>query len=284
MGTCDEGFTCSNGATPAEDPNYTADSNGCGPSAFPIAGPSFGFESCCEEHDICYGSCGTSRTQCDNDFYSCMYCICQDEGNFLDREFCEELACSYYELVDEFGCFSFNGGQEDACICPGAKDTEHKSYNAKSSAPSKFGPGALKQTELFCNGPFEPECPGASTTAPSPSRIPASGSTSSRTPSRTPASGSTSSRTPSRTPSRTRAADDNTSITVTDGTTITATNPLTSLSVTNPLSSLTVTNPLSSLTVTNPLSSLINVDDDDDNSSPVLMVSALVFAVLLLVL
>ena len=83
--TCDEGFTCSNGATPTEDPNYTADSNGCGPSAFPIAGPSFGFESCCEEHDICYGSCGTSRTQCDNDFYSCMYCICQDEGNFLDH-------------------------------------------------------------------------------------------------------------------------------------------------------------------------------------------------------
>merc|ERR1711907_292316 len=141
---------------------------------------------------------GTNKIQCDQDIYACMYCTCQDE-NFIQREVCEELACSYYELVDEFGCFSFNGGQEDACVCPGSKDAEHKSYSAQSSAPSKFGSGSIKQTELFCDAPFEPaECPGSATSVP-PSRTPASGSGSSssrtRTPTRTPATASSSSRT-----------------------------------------------------------------------------------------
>merc|ERR1719282_1820206 len=170
--TCEEGFTCPSGQQPQADPNYTADFNGCGPSAFPITGPSFGFEECCIGHDICYGTCGTNKVQCDQEFYGCMYCICQQEGDFFQREFCEEIACTYYELVDEFGCFSFNGGQEDACICPG-KDAEHKSYSAMEAAPSKFGSGSVKQTELFCNGPYEPDdCPAAATTAPTPSRTP----------------------------------------------------------------------------------------------------------------
>merc|ERR1719282_1100301 len=265
--TCEEGFTCPSGQQPQADPNYTADFNGCGPSAFPITGPSFGFEECCIGHDICYGTCGTNKLDCDQEFYSCMYCLCQQEGNFLEREFCEEVACTYYELVDEFGCFSFNGGQEDACICPG-KGAEHKSYSAMESAPSKFGSGSIKQTELFCDAPFEPaECPGSATSV-TPSRTPASGSGSSssrtRTPTRTPASGSSASRTPSRTRNVNTVTNDITSI---------LTNTLT---VTNP----TFSNPLSPVTLTNPITS-VNVDDDDSSASTLMVAVVAFFAVLL---
>merc|ERR1719282_898418 len=262
--TCDDGFSCPNGATPQADPNYTAGFNGCGPSAFPITGPSFGFEECCQGHDICYGTCGTNKIQCDQDFYACMYCICQEE-NFIEREFCEEIACTYYELVDEFGCFSFNGGQDDACICPGSKGAEHKSYSAQESAPSKFGSGSIKQTELFCDAPFEPQtCPSRSASRPPAS---GSGSSASRTPSR--------SRAVAPSASRSRVVEDKSN----SGTSFTLSNPISSLTVTNPLTSLT-----NSLTISNPLTSVVNNDDDDSSVASALMIATMTFLAVLLVL
>merc|ERR1712110_1196429 len=242
--TCDDNFSCPSGQQPQADPNYTADFNGCGPSDFPITGPSFGFEDCCIGHDICYGTCGTNKIECDNDFYACMYCKCEEE-NFIERQFCQEIACTYYELVDEFGCFAFNGGQDDACICPGSKDAEHKSYTAMESAPSKFGSGSIKETELFCNGPFEPDtdtCASYSTTSPSRTKAAAV------TASRTPASGSSASRTPSR--SRTRNNNNN------DDNDITVTNPIT----------------------------VTNIVDDNDSSASTLVFAAIALFAIVLVL
>merc|ERR1712130_898270 len=176
-----------------------------------------------------------------------------------------EIACTYYELVDEFGCFSFNGGQDDACICPGSKGAEHKSYSAQESAPSKFGSGSIKQTELFCDAPFEPQtCPSRSA-----SRTPASGS------------GSSASRTPSRSravapsASRSRVVEDKSN----SGTSFTLSNPISSLTVTNPLTSLT-----NSLTISNPLTSVVNNDDDDSSVASALMIATMTFLAVLLVL
>jgi len=156
--TCSDSFTCPGGATPIDNPDNEPDANGCGPSAFPFAGPSFSFLECCEQHDFCYGTCGTSKVQCDNDFYSCMACSCEEEyDDPFSRFGCEQLACSYFQLVDEFGCFAFNGGQEDSCICPGKGAVKATSG---MTPISKFGPihPSLKQTEFFCDAPFEAEC------------------------------------------------------------------------------------------------------------------------------
>mmetsp|Transcript_117570 Transcript_117570/g.175597 ORF Transcript_117570/g.175597 Transcript_117570/m.175597 type:complete len:277 (+) Transcript_117570:49-879(+) len=147
---CSDQYTCPGGATPIDDADNEPDANGCGPSAFPLAGPSFGFLECCAQHDFCYGTCGTSRTQCDNDFFECMSCSCQAdyEDDYFGKAFCEEIACSYYQAVNEFGCFSFTSGQEDGCSCPG-KAAEKKSQNMVSM--SKFGPihPMLRETDAF---------------------------------------------------------------------------------------------------------------------------------------
>ena len=156
---CDDSFTCPGGATPQADPNNPATTNGCGPSSFPLAGPSFSFLECCNQHDICYETCGSSKIACDNDFYTCMFCSCGAEyDDFFSQLACEELACSYFQAVDEFGCSAFGAAQEQACICPG------KSKPAPREASNKFGPAnqSIRETELFCDPPFtvdEAECP-----------------------------------------------------------------------------------------------------------------------------
>merc|ERR1711974_67624 len=180
--TCSDSFTCPGGETPIDNPNNEPDANGCGPSAFPLAGPSFSFLECCEQHDFCYGTCGTSKVQCDNDFYECMACTCEtDYDDYFSRFACRELACTYFQAVDEFGCFAFTSGQEDSCSCPG-KEMEKKSSSLQPT--SKFGPvhPTARQTELFCDAPFEAECSAEQPTEKPNSPIPNSPNTASFSP------------------------------------------------------------------------------------------------------
>eukprot|EP00339_Tiarina_fusa_P023381 CAMPEP_0117046834 /NCGR_PEP_ID=MMETSP0472-20121206/32377_1 /TAXON_ID=693140 ORGANISM="Tiarina fusus, Strain LIS" /NCGR_SAMPLE_ID=MMETSP0472 /ASSEMBLY_ACC=CAM_ASM_000603 /LENGTH=363 /DNA_ID=CAMNT_0004759325 /DNA_START=1 /DNA_END=1089 /DNA_ORIENTATION=+ len=180
--TCSDSFTCPGGETPIDNPNNEPDANGCGPSAFPLAGPSFSFLECCEQHDFCYGTCGTSKVQCDNDFYECMACTCEtDYDDYFSRFACRELACTYFQAVDEFGCFAFTSGQEDSCSCPG-KEMEKKSSSLQPT--SKFGPvhPTARQTELFCDAPFEAECSAEQPTEKPNSPIPNSPNTASYSP------------------------------------------------------------------------------------------------------
>ena len=210
---CKEFYTCPGEEVPVPDPNREPTPNGCGPSNFPLTTPSDSFLECCNEHDICYETCGNSKIQCDLDFYECMFCSCDATyDDYYEQSVCEELACSYFQAVDQFGCSSFEAGQEQACICPTlAKKT------APREAPSKFGPSNLsvREVDLVCIVPFVVDyasCPvvddGDST--PTPSRSVASESrTPSRTPSRTSSpnnDNSSSSRTPSRS-----SLDDNSS-------------------------------------------------------------------------
>merc|ERR1711862_61945 len=132
-----------------------------GPSAFPLAGPSFSFLECCEQHD----------------FYECMACTCEtDYDDYFSRFACRELACTYFQAVDEFGCFAFTSGQEDSCSCPG-KEMEKKSSSLQPT--SKFGPvhPTARQTELFCDAPFEAECSAEQPTEKPNSPIPNSPNT-----------------------------------------------------------------------------------------------------------
>lgn len=156
MQACSDSFSCPGGATPMDNPNVEPTANGCGPSALPLAGPSFSFLQCCEQHDFCYGTCGTSKQQCDNDFYSCMYCSCQETyDDFFSILACEEIACTYFQAVDEFGCFSFTSGQEEACTCPGK--SAHERSQSKTVAVNKFGPvhPSMRKVDLICDAPFD---------------------------------------------------------------------------------------------------------------------------------
>merc|ERR1719282_1605771 len=151
---CEDSFTCPNGETPVQG-DYQPTSNGCGTNDFPV--PALSFDDCCGAHDICYGTCGTSKVQCDNDFYQCMACTC---GNDLFDFACDQLACSYYEAVEEFGCPAFNNAQNRACTCPNSAKSEEKESNVP--VMSKFGPihPALRKTDFVCNAPFDAACSG----------------------------------------------------------------------------------------------------------------------------
>lgn len=35
-----------------------------------------GFTKCCNEHDICYGTCNKSKMTCDEDFRKCLVDYC----------------------------------------------------------------------------------------------------------------------------------------------------------------------------------------------------------------
>jgi len=151
---CDDLFSCPGGATPQDNPNVEPSSNGCGPSGLPLTGPSFSFLECCNQHDLCYGRCGASKIECDNDFYVCMFCSCDEEYDTIIGELaCEDLACTYFQAVDEFGCAAFTASQEEACICPGKEET----HVEQREVPSKFGSfnQAVRETELFCDAPFD---------------------------------------------------------------------------------------------------------------------------------
>merc|ERR1712130_524082 len=159
-------FACSNGATPIPKPNYTPTANGCGPSAFPLAGPSFSFLECCNQHDYCYGTCGKTKSQCDADFYACTDCSCEAAyDNFLEQDACEEVACAYFQAVDDFGCYSYTEGQKGACSCSGSKSNMRGST---LQAVNKLGPvhPSLRQTELFCSTPFDATCSGQPNQSP----------------------------------------------------------------------------------------------------------------------
>jgi hypothetical protein len=127
-------------------PNGTTSTyNGCGPEAgidlrkvFDHTGvPHFKFEppddplwlgnfvNACINHDCCYGTCGASKTQCDNNFRSELHSVCQDTNSssgVLDTAllfYCSAIAEQYYDAVanDPQGQAAFDSGQAEVCNC-----------------------------------------------------------------------------------------------------------------------------------------------------------------------
>lgn len=78
----------------------------------------FAFAPGCREHDICYGSCGTTQAQCDNAFLdSVITRACQDEDG-IDVP-CTLLAHAYYFAVATAGAGPYAAGQrENGCPSP----------------------------------------------------------------------------------------------------------------------------------------------------------------------
>lgn len=76
----------------------------------------YSFESACSQHDNCYGTCGRSKTQCDDEFLQNMLNTCASltAGSYW-RNHCEGIADIYYEAVRSRGQNSYNSAQKEAC-------------------------------------------------------------------------------------------------------------------------------------------------------------------------
>jgi secretory phospholipase A2 len=147
--------TCPSGERLINEPNYTPSTNGCGPQNIPFTAPSFSFLDCCTNHDYCYSNCSRTKEDCDNEFYACTYCSCFDayDGD-TEIDICQEIACVYFQAVDEFGCDAYQTAQGNSCICQSEQDTiQTRNYQR---VPSKFGPSML--TRDVCDAPFVPVC------------------------------------------------------------------------------------------------------------------------------
>lgn len=114
---CDT-FTCPTGHVAKVKKNYKATSNGCGSYGFQV--PSKWHTPCCNQHDICFGTCNRSRSECDNAFLKCMKSQCTDKsqtGSKQAKQECLNEANMFYGATRALGCSAYQSSQKDACTC-----------------------------------------------------------------------------------------------------------------------------------------------------------------------
>ncbi len=95
-------------------------SNGCGAEGgISVPGSFLGivnFTGCCDGHDICYGTCGKSKSLCDLGLGGCMAAMCQTVVSVPSlHTACVAQAGLYAEAVLALGGSAFESAQDDAC-------------------------------------------------------------------------------------------------------------------------------------------------------------------------
>merc|ERR1711935_371228 len=98
---------------------YTA--NGCGPQGMQVK-ENFGLHVCCNNHDLCYGVCGTTFGYCEAQFGKCMKAVCEKHGGEKASE-CNQQAQSFTGMTRMFGGGMHQSSQVDACDCFDSKET-----------------------------------------------------------------------------------------------------------------------------------------------------------------
>jgi secretory phospholipase A2 len=94
---------------------YTASTNGCGSYGVSADAP-FGATPCCNQHDLCYQSCNTTKSKCDDAFDQCMKTACDDD-NDLEKVACRVQAEAFFNAVMDVGCKAYKKNQGEACGC-----------------------------------------------------------------------------------------------------------------------------------------------------------------------
>lgn len=103
--------------------NHTAVPNGCGPKGndewVPDDYGQWSFTEPCNKHDICYGTCGSDKEDCDQQFYNDMATVCLEKTFPLGAAHlkCIGLASIYAKAVANFGGGAYEGGQVASCDC-----------------------------------------------------------------------------------------------------------------------------------------------------------------------
>jgi len=89
----------------------------CGPGAIgDTALFDYVFGTACKRHDECYGTCGNSKQQCDEQFLQDLITSCRAQSPSKRAE-CFEKASFYYNLVKIFGDAFYITAQKKACAC-----------------------------------------------------------------------------------------------------------------------------------------------------------------------
>ncbi|MDP2435599.1 MAG: hypothetical protein Q8P67_07640 [archaeon] len=115
-------FQCPDGGTPVARKEHLPSTNGCGTFGIKV-GTEFHFEPCCDDHDLCYDTCGRGKAQhkqrCDERFGTCMLRYCQDSfGSSAERlKSCTGAANLFKMGTVGFGCGAYLTSQQSACQC-----------------------------------------------------------------------------------------------------------------------------------------------------------------------
>ena len=83
---------------------------------------------CCDAHDVCYGTCGSSFGGCEQQFTRCLQRQCNQYQLKEQREPCRSTASLFQVGTRLAGCGFFQQAQRDACVCPGSRgdgEAEH---------------------------------------------------------------------------------------------------------------------------------------------------------------
>merc|ERR1719378_815497 len=105
------------------NPKHKPTSNGCGSMGLQLDTSQMpGFTECCDVHDKCYDTCNNDRSQCDEDFKSCLSSVCLFEGLSNKKsktkiKECKALADMMYATTSSLGCAAYMESQRNACLC-----------------------------------------------------------------------------------------------------------------------------------------------------------------------
>ena len=95
--------------TKNHDPNYPIKGEGCTRLKYTI------FTPACDQHDICWSTCGADQTACDKDFLKGMLRICDQTYTYMWANVaCRLQAMAMYRVVQNNSGY-FEQTQDDAC-------------------------------------------------------------------------------------------------------------------------------------------------------------------------
>ncbi|XP_037638306.1 group XIIB secretory phospholipase A2-like protein isoform X1 [Sebastes umbrosus] len=128
-------YRCRHGEIPQPRPGYQLpEPNGCSSSlvGFQVNdGLDLGIPAmteCCNQLDMCYDTCGTSKNACDSEFRLCLLGICSDlkkSLGFVSKvQACESMADVLHSTVGTLGCRPYMNSQRAACVCEGEERDE----------------------------------------------------------------------------------------------------------------------------------------------------------------
>jgi len=120
-------YMCPDGSRPKKNKYHTPRSNGCGVPGMEIDLTALSLHDmtkCCDQHDICYGTCNNDKDECDLAFKKCLYKFCDNSKGKLPEDFvtgCKTAAKALYSGTTLLGCKFYRSAQQEACYCHSRK-------------------------------------------------------------------------------------------------------------------------------------------------------------------
>ena len=105
---------CENG-TVTQNPDIPPSSNGCGSYGVTIDMKWCPYlNNCCDQHDLCYDRCDTTKAVCDQAFLTCTQ---NPPAGCLRKVYCKLTGQLMYEGVNLAACDAFLNARKRICFC-----------------------------------------------------------------------------------------------------------------------------------------------------------------------